>query len=252
MRALRFRYLALEFDCSSGVFKCPACHGFCNCTACVRRRQEEYKSGIIDEAPLLFDNMSDTSTPPPPDITAFDLIAPAAAETEYWGAIYDLNGEKIGSAVVAQKHVASGHIPVVYAHALPGANLLEPATKRWRTKSLPAHSNSTRVFVGIPQRCWGLGANPKTKVIDRIPRVKKGVHSYVGSRKLLKCRVIPSQLDDMSDLSPLPSSDEDEEGDESPPKDDVMSPGSCHFYCVFLNLALMIFVRDSSHFPNLS
>ncbi|PPQ73478.1 hypothetical protein CVT24_007808 [Panaeolus cyanescens] len=185
IRCLAFRYLALDFDLPSV------------------KRQEEYVSGIIDAVPLIFDDdtnsITSSSLPLLPPITTSSISSSPNAvppsEVEFWGAIYNLDGEKIGSAVVAQKDAARGTIPVVYAHALPGTTFREPLAKRRRVEAHLPCPKQTRIFVGVAQRCWGLGRNPKTKVLDKISRVKRGVHA---------------ELDDLSELSSLSSSDEDE------------------------------------------
>ena len=107
-----FRYPECEFDADDEDYSCPACEGFCNCTACCRKRGEAYV-GV---------RRCDISTPPPPplprrprvNLGAKTNVPPSPTKvgtstikvktttipegaTNAWGSLYSVTGEKIGA-----------------------------------------------------------------------------------------------------------------------------------------------------------
>lgn len=182
------RYSEIVFDAGQRAFVCPVCTNTCNCSVCSRRRGEVYYGERTGGLAAAKRAPQQTASAPPPRKRArvADFSALAAADgagTTYWGTVYGLSGEKVGTAFVGD----DGNDRVVVARPT-----------RTRRKALPALRR--RVFVGALQAHWGVP--PGGAVVDAEPARRgkgKGTgkagacapaagRAYVGRRALLYAR----------------------------------------------------------------
>ncbi|KAF8815930.1 hypothetical protein BYT27DRAFT_6490046 [Phlegmacium glaucopus] len=180
VRCYAFRYPEHQFDLNDEEYSCPACEGFCNCTASCRKRGEPYVGVrtcdvVPDSIPLPAQRQRNTKRVNLGSKT--NLPAPTNATTPIMTTITD----------VAQQ----------VAIAAPND---EP-------KILQVGKKKRRVFVGMVQPCWGY-SKPKIKLLKSEPYAKRSYNAmpryYVGKKKYLFY-----QIEDED--SPLTSMDDDDD-----------------------------------------
>ncbi|KAF8344948.1 hypothetical protein F5887DRAFT_824769, partial [Amanita rubescens] len=151
-RCISTRYDNLPFNESEPDWTCPACHNSCSCDYCTKRRGEVYISLRVpkikrdtseqvvtrgeDEVELpASENQAQVIRVPKPLPPTHIVGIPGS----YWGNVYSLTGEKIGTAMVAEGNQA------VTLDCSISALLPAPAVAPLRK----------RVFAGRMQPCWG-------------------------------------------------------------------------------------------------
>lgn len=126
-------------------------------------------------------------------------------DVEYFGTVYDLNGKRIAVTYAPSGGEERSTPAVVFAQ---GTGNQLPEVKK------------TKVFVGMVQRCWGLGKDAIIKEIRPMAQPKKAqkngiLRTFVGRSDFVKFpRARPEDededelLDDLSSLTTLTDSEE--------------------------------------------
>ncbi|KAF9458549.1 hypothetical protein BDZ94DRAFT_1270318 [Collybia nuda] len=155
-------------------FVCPFCEGSCTCDICTRKRGGIYNR-IKSAGKQNWSRAPQTSPErqPQPDKIPPKPVTISGPVT-YWAVMYDLTGQKIGTAFV-------------------GGDGKEDVVVVKRPSSVPRR----RIFVGAVQPSWGLGESPIVKDLDPVvPRNPesggKRLREYVGNRAVLHLPVVPS------------------------------------------------------------
>ncbi|KZT00884.1 uncharacterized protein LAESUDRAFT_521702 [Laetiporus sulphureus 93-53] len=226
------RYPDIKFDAYAQSFTCPMCTDTCNCTACTRKRGEEYvppQPGRVNLETLDIELRGRTKKKPKAIVkgrrsvlSSTRLVFPKPLPANrnehfrsgtYWGAVYTLKGERVGQGFVGEDMrgivvKAAGNI--ANAFATPAG----PSSGSHRNPGVIARSSSSkqtwptgRVFIGTADPSWKLHAAPKD--VDLLYQdVRPGVRAYIGrGRKSLEHRTEGNGDASESDssLSELPS-----------------------------------------------
>jgi hypothetical protein len=152
----------IEFDATAKNFVCPRCKDECNCTYCSRKRGEVYISSTQSRTtPSQFEIKPITIAKPVSSVVERSPIRPpvryspivlrdVSGPVHYWGTVYDLEGDIIGSAFVDDEDedvVVTGPIVRSPSPSPPP----EPKPPRRRARIM-----RRRRFVGQLQASWHL------------------------------------------------------------------------------------------------
>ncbi|KAF8815921.1 hypothetical protein BYT27DRAFT_7186391 [Phlegmacium glaucopus] len=224
VRCYAFRYPEHQFDLNDEEYSCPACEGFCNCTACCRKRGEPYVGVrtcdvVPDSIPLLAQRQRNTKrvnlgskTNLPPPAKAIPTTTIPKGVTQAWGSLYSVTGEKIGNCFydpsVTKVVFAPATTPIMTT-ITDVAQQVATAAPNDEPK-IPQVRKKRRVFVGMVQPSWGY-SKPKIKLLKSEPYAKRSYNAmpryYVGKKKYLFY-----QIEDEG--SPLTSMDDDDDDEE--------------------------------------
>lgn len=199
-----FRYPDKKFNVQVKQQTCPRCENYCNCTSCCQKRGVPYISSTRTSQPQ--QPVGPTTKTKRFPVVLLSAVPPPNAR--YWGAIYSLDGQKMGATFAAPAGDGLASVASAGSIAQP-----RPAEKLKRT------------FVGRLQRSWGFGRNRLIKELNPVRQKKSKsrksgylvTRSFVGSASFLRYRPkfsTPDPLDEedlLAGLSPLTSLSSDSE-----------------------------------------
>jgi hypothetical protein len=185
------RYPEITFDRLNKTFVCPACTETCNCTACARKRGEEYismrgggfagstKSGKVMLIPDAEAQAQDVQSTPEPSASA--------PQTMFWAHVYGLEGERVGRAFMGDASATTSAPPTQPAKGrAPNAlskSKSKPKQQRKPTVEAKLKKKKPRVFVGMPLREWKVRAFRDLEPNAPIPPLVAKEDNYVGRCK---------------------------------------------------------------------
>ncbi|KAK7688359.1 hypothetical protein QCA50_008731 [Cerrena zonata] len=170
-RCITRRYPEIEFNAFDEDFICPKCDDFCNCTACCRRRGEEYISSRgVGPSPFLQNSQNASASTQPRNSSSLSKpypmtdrnppVTPALAVPPgmFWGTVYDIDGKRIGAGVVSEDRqviVTNDPLPprkIIYVGKPPPRKGGPPSSTTGAAEE-PAHN------VGLQNRAY-IGSKP--------------------------------------------------------------------------------------------
>ncbi|EMD41288.1 hypothetical protein CERSUDRAFT_101801 [Gelatoporia subvermispora B] len=199
------RYPDIKFESYPRQFTCPRCRNTCNCTACCRKRGEQYVSSSRARVQLpdyllsaSTTTVTSISTPAPPSKSytpSASLRAQSPVNTlsvdwtagVSWGTIYSPScAQAIGTGVVGTArtivvHNAGAVLPKLHRARVHAAASVPPPPP-------PPPPRRKRQYVGEPQPSWGIAPRPRT------PSPVRGGRAYIGKREALYGGYMPVDL----------------------------------------------------------
>ncbi|KAF8181588.1 hypothetical protein BJ912DRAFT_608039 [Pholiota molesta] len=203
-RCVALRYPDKKFNIKVKQQTCPRCEDYCNCTLCCQKRGVPYISSTRGY------QAQQHAAPKAKRLPTVLLSAVPPPNAQYWGAIYSLDGQKMGATFAAPA-----------GDALPSVAFAGSIAQRRPAEKLK------RTFVGSLQRSWGFGRDRLIKELNPVRQMKSKsrprkndrlvTRSFVGSASFLRYRprfLTPDPLDEedlLAGLSPLTSLSSDSE-----------------------------------------
>ncbi|KAF9472638.1 hypothetical protein BDN70DRAFT_886790 [Pholiota conissans] len=199
-RCLKLRYEDKVFDMDGEQATCPFCDNYCSCSQCRFKKPKKKKIPSPPEMEIT-ESSTDLGSVSQRNPLKRTVKAPKSApvppqNAQYWGAIYSLDGRKIGTTFAAPAEGGDELPSVVFSRVYARPQLSE------KTK---------RTFVGKSQRIWGFNRNVIPRDLQPIPpnRTKASKYAshidntrvFAGSSAFLRYRVkSPAPDSDSSDL----------------------------------------------------
>jgi len=199
-RCYAYRYPECEFDTDEEEYSCPACEGFCNCTACCRKRGEPYVgTRTCDKSPpprARIMNVERVKPVPKMNLRPSTKMIPTTkvpeGVTNTWGSLYSVTGEKIGACSFdpsAEKVVfAPATSPIITTMAELVATASPSPGEQTTIRVKRKRKHKRRIFIGVVQDCWGY-TKPRIKQLEAEPYSKRSYNSmpryYIGKKKYL-------------------------------------------------------------------
>ncbi|OJA10717.1 hypothetical protein AZE42_04276 [Rhizopogon vesiculosus] len=191
-RCILNRYPEHTFVRLSKTFVCPVCTDTCNCSACARRRGEEYismRGGGFAGSPTKSGIVLVPDVDQPQDIQTIPELPASAPQTMFWAHVYGLEGERVGRAFVGDTTAPKQPTKVHAPNVLSKSKLeLEPKPKPKPKLEAKPKEAKPRIFIGLPLREWKVRTfrdlEPCASILP--PVVEGGSHVGKGKGKAVE------------------------------------------------------------------